>query len=414
MLSLSNFWAACTPVWASQASSSGSACSLRPLMPPDALMSSMASCPAFLMALPGSAYGPEKGPVIPTLIGELGLLLVDVPHAATNSAPHAARLTIRNRRLIIGCPLPPIPSQALLRTRSCRSAANLVCRPLPGPPGRECADGRRPTPSSGTASIGTLPEPVNHLVPIEGPEDEEAHRTGPTPIRDLGAFWNEDCFAGPRHGISAFTHHRQLACLDEEHLVIRERPVGEFGILGEPHVAPAQLRRASTRDRASQLEPGDELLEGNVPVGQQLHLRLCRHLILLMSRERPAHRAENRAPAPRCRPRGPFGPRKDRSRPAVGGAAREHVPGCARRRPRGAGRSHRSGAEPRPHLGGGRRGCPTRWQTGGRSTPRRRRRPACASAEPVRPAGAANPPRAAAAPNPRRAAWPAASRRCAS
>src|SRR5712692_2090440 len=75
-------------------------------MPPAALMSSMASCPAFLMALPGSAYGPEKGPVIPTLIGEVGLLLVDVPHAASNSAPHEARLTIRNRRLIIGCPPP--------------------------------------------------------------------------------------------------------------------------------------------------------------------------------------------------------------------------------------------------------------------------------------------------------------------
>src|SRR6266851_2704987 len=98
MLSLSNFWAACTPVWASQASSSGSACSLRPLMPPAALISSMASWPAFLMALPGSAYGPEKGPVIPTLIGELVLLLLDVPHAATNSAPHEARLTIRNRQ----------------------------------------------------------------------------------------------------------------------------------------------------------------------------------------------------------------------------------------------------------------------------------------------------------------------------
>src|SRR5260370_20881979 len=85
-------------------------------MPPAALMSSMASCPAFLMALPGSAYGPEKGPVIPTLIGPLGLLELEVPHAATNSAPHEARLTIRNRRLIIGCPLPPVPSQALPRT----------------------------------------------------------------------------------------------------------------------------------------------------------------------------------------------------------------------------------------------------------------------------------------------------------
>src|SRR5437660_12795789 len=98
-------------------------------------MSSMASCPAFLMALPGSAYGPEKGPVIPTLIGEPGLLEFDVPHAASNSAPHVARLTIRNRRLTIGCPLPPVPSQALLRPQMTLLRANLVCRLLPGPPG---------------------------------------------------------------------------------------------------------------------------------------------------------------------------------------------------------------------------------------------------------------------------------------
>src|ERR1700694_6350122 len=77
-------------------------------MPPAALMSSMASCPAFRMALPGSAYGPEKGPVIPTLIGEPGLFEFDVPHAASSSAPHVARLAIRNRRLTIGCALPPV------------------------------------------------------------------------------------------------------------------------------------------------------------------------------------------------------------------------------------------------------------------------------------------------------------------
>src|SRR6266849_9293599 len=132
-------------------------------------------------------------------MGAVGLLELDVPHAAKSSAPHEATLTIRNRPLIIGCPLPPIPSQALLRTRSCRSAANLVCRPLPGPPGRECADGRRPTPSSGTASIGTRCEPVNLLVPIEGPQNEEAHRAGPTPVGDLGTFRNEYCYGRGRH-----------------------------------------------------------------------------------------------------------------------------------------------------------------------------------------------------------------------
>src|SRR5713101_3519170 len=95
-------------------------------MPPAALISSMAS---------GSAYGPEKGPVIPTLIGELVLLLLDVPHAATNSAPHEARLTIRNRRLIIGCPLPPVPSQALSRTARCHSAHKPCLPPSSRPAG---------------------------------------------------------------------------------------------------------------------------------------------------------------------------------------------------------------------------------------------------------------------------------------
>src|SRR5712691_5546215 len=327
MLSLSNFWAACTPVWASQASSSGSATSLRPLMPPDALISSMASCPAFLMALPGSAYGPEKGPVIPTLIGPPGLLELDVPHAASSSAPHEARLTIRNRRLIIGCPSHRYLPKPCRGPGDAAPPTSLACRPLPGPPGRECADGRRPTPSSGTASIGTLRERVNLLVPIEGPQDEEAQGAGATPVGHLGAFWNEDRFAGPRHRISAVARDRQLAGLDEEHLVVGEGPVGEFGVLGEPHVASAQLRRARTRDRASQLQAGDELLERNVTVGQQLHLRLYSHLILLMSRRRPVPHAENRAQAPRCRPRRPCGLRKDRNRPAAVGAAREQVPG---------------------------------------------------------------------------------------
>src|SRR5712691_4545100 len=327
MLSLSNFWAACTPVWASQASSSGSATSLRPLMPPDALISSMASCPAFLMALPGSAYGPEKGPVIPTLIGPPGLLELDVPHAASSSAPHEARLTIRNRRLIIGCPSHRYLPKPCRGPGDAAPPTSLACRPLPGPPGRECADGRRPTPSSGTASIGTLRERVNLLVPIEGPQDEEAHRAGPTPVGHLGAFRNQDCLACPCHCISAVADHRELARLDEEHLVVDERPIGKFGIVAEPHVATAQLRRARIRDRASQLEAGDELLEGNVTLGQQLHTRLYSHLILLMSRRRPGPHAENRAPALRFRSRRPCGPRKDRSRPAAAGAAREHGPG---------------------------------------------------------------------------------------
>src|SRR4029077_18911340 len=142
------------------------------LMPPDALMSSMASCPAFLMALPGSAYGPENGPVIPTLIGEVGLLLLDVPHAPKSNAPHEARLTIRNRRLIIGCPSTGTFPSLAADQRDAAPPASLACRPLPGPPGRECADGRRPTPSSGTASIGTLLGPVNLLIPVERPQDE--------------------------------------------------------------------------------------------------------------------------------------------------------------------------------------------------------------------------------------------------
>src|SRR2546426_2242102 len=104
---VSSFCAAWTPCCASHASSALPAWSWRPLMPPAVLMSATASSPAFRIAMPGSAYGPVKGPVIPTLIGpELLALLPPLPQAAINSAPQAARLAATNRRLNI---VPPYP-----------------------------------------------------------------------------------------------------------------------------------------------------------------------------------------------------------------------------------------------------------------------------------------------------------------
>src|SRR5256885_16613339 len=107
-------------------------------MPPAVLMSATASSPAFRIAMPGSAYGPVKGPVIPTLIGpELVALLLPLPQAAINSAPQAARLAARNRRLNI---VPPFPVVA-------------AHRHLPVAAGRESARGRPPLPETGP-SIG--------------------------------------------------------------------------------------------------------------------------------------------------------------------------------------------------------------------------------------------------------------------
>src|SRR5262249_1842655 len=67
------------------ASSSATACSLRPLMPPAALISSIASMPALRMSVPGSARLPVYGPVMPTLIGVLLVagLPPPPPHAAS-------------------------------------------------------------------------------------------------------------------------------------------------------------------------------------------------------------------------------------------------------------------------------------------------------------------------------------------
>src|SRR5437870_341640 len=119
---VSSFCAAWTPCCASHASSALTAWSWRPLMPPAVLMSATASSPAFRIAMPGSAYGPVKGPVIPTLIGpELLALLPLLPQAAINSAPQAARLAARNRRLNIVPPYPVVPT-AIFPSRRGESA----------------------------------------------------------------------------------------------------------------------------------------------------------------------------------------------------------------------------------------------------------------------------------------------------
>src|SRR5438552_7335709 len=120
---VSSFCAAWTPCCASHASSALTAWSWRPLMPPAVLMSATASSPAFRIAMPGSAYGPVKGPVIPTLIGPalLALLLL-LPQAAINSAPQAARLAATNRRLNIVPPYPFVVAHRHLPVRRGESA----------------------------------------------------------------------------------------------------------------------------------------------------------------------------------------------------------------------------------------------------------------------------------------------------
>src|SRR6266581_4665522 len=74
---------------------------MRPLMPPAALMSSIASSPALRIADPGSAYGPVKGPVIPTLMTPPPPEVLELPHAPMISTASVARLVARSRRLII-------------------------------------------------------------------------------------------------------------------------------------------------------------------------------------------------------------------------------------------------------------------------------------------------------------------------
>src|SRR2546430_17589194 len=74
---------------------------MRPLTPPDALMSSIASSPALRIADPGSAYGPVKGPVIPTLMTPPPPEVLELPHAPMISTASVARLVARSRRLII-------------------------------------------------------------------------------------------------------------------------------------------------------------------------------------------------------------------------------------------------------------------------------------------------------------------------
>src|SRR4029077_6409423 len=74
---------------------------MRPLTPPAAFMSSIASSPALRIADPGSAYGPVNGPVIPTLITPPPPAVLELPHAPITHKASAARLVTRSRRFNI-------------------------------------------------------------------------------------------------------------------------------------------------------------------------------------------------------------------------------------------------------------------------------------------------------------------------
>src|SRR5256884_647875 len=111
---------------------------MRPLTPPDALMSSIASSPALRIADPGSAYGPVKGPVIPTLMTPPPPEVLELPHAPMISTARVARLVARRRRLIIDNPQFVSDARA-----SVYASASSAHRPLPECfSGRECAGGR--------------------------------------------------------------------------------------------------------------------------------------------------------------------------------------------------------------------------------------------------------------------------------
>src|SRR4029077_14323474 len=111
---------------------------MRPLTPPAAFISSIASSPALRIADPGSAYGPVNGPGIPPLTPPPPPAVLELPHAPMTNKASAARLVTRSRRFNIDN-LPFV------------SAARAACvmRRLGPPPssrlltGRECAGGRR-------------------------------------------------------------------------------------------------------------------------------------------------------------------------------------------------------------------------------------------------------------------------------
>src|SRR5205809_2130410 len=109
------------------------------------------------------------------------------------------------------------------------------------------------------------------FVPIELPQHEEADGAGFAPIRNLLAVGDEDRLARARLDALATADDLELAVLNEQHLVVLERPVRKLGVFCELHVAAPELRRARVGDRTRQLHAGHELGERKVVVGEQFY-----------------------------------------------------------------------------------------------------------------------------------------------
>src|SRR3984893_18073824 len=76
--------------------------------------------------------------------------------------------------------------------------------------------------------------PAGLLVPVEGPEHEEAQRARAAPVGHLGSLWDQDGLSNARPHSSAVADHLELTRLNEKHLVVLQRPTGELRLFREP------------------------------------------------------------------------------------------------------------------------------------------------------------------------------------
>src|SRR5207237_1190269 len=129
------------------------------------------------------------------------------------------------------------------------------------PPASGATRRRPPRPALESPKAGGSP---SSLVPVERPEDEEADSALFALVSHGCALWDEDRLANAGQRALAVLHDFQPPRLDEQHLVVLERPGPELGLLAVAHVTAAELGRARRRDRAREVDPGDKLVPGHV------------------------------------------------------------------------------------------------------------------------------------------------------